>query len=229
LYAANGKPICRPVHTGIFHSPEYLNLEPLGQARLVMLFLLIHPHGGTFHLPGLYHTGPNALRESMGLSRRIFLNAFNEMLTKKVFEHDERHHLIWMPCALRLVAPPINPNMVKGYCRSIQQLPPSPLVTLALPAYDAYLEQLGPSYAEPFRDAFGIIPEPFGNHSGIPSNDARHSNSYSNDNQDIHSNLYVVAEKTCHHDRGKSDLAAETKTAGAFSQFSDGQKVRFDD
>lgn len=36
-----------------FGAHEYLTLADDGDARLLFLFLLIHPHEGSFHVPGL--------------------------------------------------------------------------------------------------------------------------------------------------------------------------------
>jgi hypothetical protein len=159
MFTASGKPICRPIHTGIFHSPEYLALPESGNSRLLMLFLLIHPHGGTFHLPGLYQTGPDSMRETLKMPHKLFKIAYQEIHDAGVVQSDDRYRLMWMPCALRLVGPPVSPNVVKGYCRSLGQLPPSPLVQQAIPAYWQSLQPYGHHFLEPFENAFESLLE----------------------------------------------------------------------
>ena len=153
------RPLCRPIHTGIFQSPEYRKLPEDGSARLLYFCLLIHPHGGTFHLPGLYNVGREALREVISLSKKAFTKALADLIDEHIIRSDEDHRLFWVPSALRLVGPPQNPNVVKGYARSLAQLNPSPLVKLAIQSYLTFLAPFGSSFLEPFAKAFETLSE----------------------------------------------------------------------
>lgn len=153
------KPICRYVNTGIFSSPEYLALSQDGTARLLMLFLLIHPHGGAFHVPGLYQVGPSALQEVCRLPARAFARAYAELQQSRIIRVDSAVRLIWMPAALSLIGPPANPNMVKGFCRSIRQMPACPLLDEAIAFYRTFLHKFGQSFSKPFAEAFDLVEE----------------------------------------------------------------------
>lgn len=144
----------RFVSTALFHSPEFLSLPEDGQSRFLFVFLLLNPLGGTFHTPGIYQVGPEALREAARMPRRAFQAAFENLLSKRVIEVDPHWRLIWLPVALELMAPPANPNVVKGICRSIGSLPSCGLLDKAKGAYRELLETLGEQFVEPFRDLF---------------------------------------------------------------------------
>ena len=124
-----------------------------------MLFLLIHPHGGAFHVPGLYQVGPSALQEVCRLPARSFVRAYAELRQNRIIRVDSTVHLIWMPAALSLIGPPANPNMVKGFCRSIRQMPACPLLDEAIAFYRAYLSKFGQSFIKPFAEAFDPVEE----------------------------------------------------------------------
>ena len=150
----SSRPICRFIATTIFHSTEYLQLPAEGQARLLFVFLLLHPVGGTFHTPGLYQVGPEALREAARIPRKAFTAGYQALLAQGVVEEDHHWRLLWFPAALRLIAPPANPNVVKGICRSIAQLPCCKLLEKAKEAYAAFLQGLGDPFVQPFRESF---------------------------------------------------------------------------
>lgn len=153
------RPICRPVHTGLFQSKEYRELPEDGHARLLLLCLLIHPHGGSFHLPGLYNVGRESLREIASMPKKAFAKALADLRASGLLDADEDSRLFWVPCALRLVGPPGNPNVVKGYARSLGQLSPSRLVDVAVTTYLGYLKPFGSAFWEPFAKAFERVPE----------------------------------------------------------------------
>ena len=155
------RPICRAIHTGIFQSKEYRSLPSDGQARLLLLCLLIHPHGGTFHLPGLYHVGNETLREAASMPRRSFMKALDDLVESGLVQHDQENRLLWIPAALKLVGPPGNPNVAKGYARSLGQLPMSKLVTEAVESYRSHLEAFGEAFLEPFAKAFERVSDAF--------------------------------------------------------------------
>ena len=153
------RPLCRFIHTGIFQAKEYRRLPDDGHARLLLLCLLIHPHGGTFHLPGLYHVGHETLREAASMPRRSFAKGLADLVAAQLVELDQENRLFWFPAALRLVGPPGNPNVAKGYARSFGQLPRSELVAKAVEAYRIHLQAFGQAFLEPFAKAFERVSE----------------------------------------------------------------------
>ena len=186
----SSKPICRFISAGVTSSLEYRSLSAEGPSRLLFLFLLIHPHGGSFHVPGLYKVGPEALRETCGLPRRAFTRAYAELREKSIVQSDQEIQLLWMPAALRLMGPPANPNMVKGYCRSILQLPSCDLLDAAIDCYRGFLTELGPSFVQPFEEAFGNPSERVSGCADKPFANSfkRVAETYSNSNTDRDSN-----------------------------------------
>lgn len=76
--------------------------------------------------------GREALREVVSLNKKTLTKALANLIDERIIYSDEDHRLFWVPSALRLVGPPQNPNVVKGYARSLAQLNPSPLVELAI-------------------------------------------------------------------------------------------------
>jgi len=67
-----------------------------------------------------------------------------------------------VPSALRLIGPPQNPNVVKGYVRSLAQLNPGPLIDLAVRSYILFLKPFGSQFVEPFLNGFETIAESLG-------------------------------------------------------------------
>jgi hypothetical protein len=216
---SNAKPICRYVNASLFTSPEYLALSQDGSARLLLLYLLIHPHGGAFHVPGLYQVGPSTLRESCRMPARSFSRAFAELQEKRIIRIDSVVRLVWMEAALRLIGPPANPNMVKGFCRSIIQMPSCALLEEAIASYGTFLTRLGPSFFKPFAEAFSPGSEIVSSNTEEPNRNGSetvcetyiHSNSYRDNNN--HSHINLVREPP------GSDYAAENaKTVHRFSE-----------
>lgn len=106
-------------------------------------------------MPGLYKVGPETLRETSGLPKKAFQKAFKELHDSMLLRSDKDSQLVWLPSALYLMGPPANPNMVKGYCRSMQHMPKCALLDDALLAYAYFLTNIGTNFLEPFQDAFG--------------------------------------------------------------------------
>ena len=197
------RPICRPLHTGIFQSPEYRCLPDDGTARLLFFCLLVHPHGGTFHLPGLYNVGHEALREVVGLPKKVFQKALSELMDSKLILEDEANRLIWVSSALRLIGPPQNPNVVKGYVRSLAQLNHSSLIDLAVKSYIIFLEPFGLQFVEPFLNGFETISESLGLMKENPLQKVNERQLHINRNKDLDINSHHNANPA---DRISSDL-----------------------
>ena len=149
------KLLCRFISTSVFHSPAYLLLPEDGQARFLFLFLLLHPFGGTFHTPGVYQVGPEALREAARMPRKAFVSAYTALLNRQVLEEDVHWRLLWLPAVLDVMGAPSNPNIVKGICRSLGAMPACQLMETAKRRYLALLQPLGEAFLKPFREAFG--------------------------------------------------------------------------
>lgn len=190
---SNHKPICRYVSAGITCSVEYRALSCDGPSRLLFLFLLIHPHGGSFHVPGLYKVGPDTLRETSALPRKAFQKAFAELHDRGLLRSDKDSQLVWLPSALHLMGPPANPNMVRGYCRSMQHMPECSLLDDALRAYGLFLTEIGDNFFEPFAEAFGDhLERVFPGWSNTPLNDfERVDETYSHNNIDKYTDTHI--------------------------------------
>lgn len=201
MSSAVHRPICRSVHTGFFQSKEYRSLPSDGHARLLLLCLLIHPHGGTFHLPGLYHVGPETLREAASMPRRNFTKGLGDLVQGGLLNLDEDSRLIWIPVALKLVGPPGNPNVAKGYARSLGQLPASPLVAEAVEAYREHLQAFGEAFLEPFAKAFETVSK--GSQKTSEKDTGGFANASDNSNKDTDNHFYLNHNQEIAVDRSR--------------------------
>jgi hypothetical protein len=86
------------------------------------------------------------------MPRKAFAKGMRDLCACNVAHHDDDARLIWVPSALRLIGPPANPNVAKGYARSLAQLAMSPLVAEAMQAYRTFLKPFGEAFSCHFDD-----------------------------------------------------------------------------
>ena len=65
------------------------------------------------------------------MPRKAFASAYAALLERGVLEEDAHWRPLWLPAALEVIAPPSNPNIVKGICRSLGMMPPCALLETA--------------------------------------------------------------------------------------------------
>lgn len=152
--SAKSRGTCRYLKVAFWHSDAWHAIGAAGHGRLLYLHLLTGPHTLSYHVPGLYHVGKEALKEAMGLRPREYKRAVAQVLEKVGMQMDARKGLIWLPSAITHLGPPANPNIVRGYCRALGAMPHSPLIAEAVTAYLPFLLSLGRAFWEPLATAF---------------------------------------------------------------------------
>ena len=140
--------------------------KPQPNAQSLWLYLLTGPH--TNGCPGLYNIGMAALAENLGWSPELFRIPFQELLNKGMVKYDSEAHVILIPRALHY-DPPDNPNVVKHWAKSYDEIPECGLKGEFYHILKQYLEGLEKRlqerfmipFAEGYRDSLALtIPEP---------------------------------------------------------------------
>ena len=111
----------RPVDVRLWNDRKFLSLS--GDARLLWVFLLTAP--SSLPIPGVIIGGDFAIAEQLGLDPKLLGGLFDELFTKELsIRRDGR--LIWLSNALKY-QPPRNPNMLKGWSETWDDIPECPL------------------------------------------------------------------------------------------------------
>ena len=139
----------RKINTRIWNDSKFRALS--NPAKLVFFFLLTHPNMTPLgairaNLPGL------AFELSVGLED--FKEAFEEVLSQGMAEHDEEGMLIWFPKFLKHNAPE-SPNVVKSWIPAVRDLPESAMKTRLLQHAACTIDGLSQAFRQAFADAFG--------------------------------------------------------------------------
>lgn len=109
------------------------------------------------NIPGLVPAGAAAIAETLRWSVDGFLGAFAEVHQLELAQADWHAGLVWIPKAIHH-NPPENPNVVKGWAETWEDLiPECPLKLVAYEALRAVCEEKGEAFVEAFDDC---IPRP---------------------------------------------------------------------
>jgi len=79
-----------------------------------------------------------------------FREGFQQLLAKRMVEHDGQGPLIALPNFLKY-NPPANPNAVKSWGKSLDLLPECELLFVVIQRARSFVEGLGEPFANPFR------------------------------------------------------------------------------
>jgi len=101
---------------------------------------------------------PSGLAEEIGWEPKAFAEAFREVLSKGMAEHDQIAHLIALPNFIKY-NPPENPNVLKAWAGAVDLLPECGLKEIVLQRARAFAEIKGEAFAKAFREA---LPEGVG-------------------------------------------------------------------
>ncbi len=115
-------------------------------------FLLTNPH--TSNIPGLYAAYPETLAAELRWSPKGFLEAFGELFREGLAKADWTAGLVLIPGAIKYNEPE-NPNVVKGWRATWDELPECPLKAEAYQHLKGYLEGYRKGFAEVFAKACG--------------------------------------------------------------------------
>jgi len=126
-------------------------------AKLLFVFVLTHPHMTS---TGALRNSISGLATELGWTRKRATKAFEQLLNKPLLEYDDRIGPV-------IVAPnfvkhnqPENPNVVKGWRSSFNDLPECELVKNHYERVKGFLKGFPQSFRKPFEKPFA---EPFRN------------------------------------------------------------------
>lgn len=157
LKGAQGMSRYRKIFVKIWGDNKFRNLSsPDANGQTLWFFLLTGPQ--TTRIPGLFSSGEAGLAESIGWPLEGFRKAFREIFTKGMAEADWKAHLIWVPKAI-FYNKPENPNVVKGWKDTWEEMPECELKLKAFQHLEDYVKGLGKGFTEAFQAACS---KPFG-------------------------------------------------------------------
>lgn len=120
------------------------------RAKLVFFMLLTHPNMTA--IGAMRGTAPGLAAE-LGWNLEAFAEAFREVLSKGMAEHDERACLIALPKFISY-NPPESPNVVKAWVGALDLLPECDLKTRVVVRSKDYAEGLKDGFAKALPEAF---------------------------------------------------------------------------
>lgn len=125
--------------------------RPQPNAQTLWIALLTGPF--TTNIPGVVVAGPAALAESLGWSVEPFMERFRELSEAGMAIADWEAGLVWLPNACRYNQP-ANPNAVKGWAKTWDEVPESKLQATIIKALRASLRGREEGFMEAFRERF---------------------------------------------------------------------------
>jgi hypothetical protein len=120
------------------------------RAKLVFFMLLTHPNMTA--IGAMRGTAPGLAAE-LGWELEAFAEAFHEVLSKGMAEHDERACLIALPRFIQYNAPE-SPNVVKAWVGALDMLPECSLKTRVVVRARGYAEALPDGFTKALPEAF---------------------------------------------------------------------------
>jgi hypothetical protein len=140
----------RKIDTRMWADAKFRALSsPLPSGKYLWIALLTGPH--TTNLPGLFRIGEMAMAEELGWSLEGFRKGFGELLREGLAKADWSARVVWIPNAIKY-NPPDNPNVVKSWRDSWDEVPECPLKAEAYEALKGFTERFGEGFAKAFRE-----------------------------------------------------------------------------
>ena len=140
----------RKIDTRMWADAKFRALSsPPPTGKYLWIALLTGPY--TTNLPGLFRVGEMALAEELGWPPEGFREAFAELFREGLAKADWNARVVWIPNAIKY-NPPDNPNVVKGWRDSWDEVPECALKTEAYERLKEFTEGLGEGFAKAFRD-----------------------------------------------------------------------------
>lgn len=141
------KVLCRMHSDGKFMALS--KPQPNGQS--LWQYLITGPH--TTSVPGLFMAGEAQLAEALQWPLVGFRKAWAEIETLDMGRADWKARVVWLPNAIRHNAPE-NPNVVKGWSASLDEIPECHLKYEAMEGLRMFLAGLGEPFLKPFPKPF---------------------------------------------------------------------------
>lgn len=123
--------------------------QPNGQS--LWIYLITGPH--TTSVPGLFMAGEAQLSEALQWPVSGFRKAWSEIERLAMGRADWKARVVWLPNAIRHNAPE-NPNVVKGWSASLDEIPECALKHEAMEDLRQFLRALGEGFLKPFPKPF---------------------------------------------------------------------------
>jgi hypothetical protein len=138
----------RKVDPRIWNDEKFRELGD--SAKLVFFMLLTHPNMTAL---GAMRGTISGLAEELGWESEAFREAFAEVLSKAMAEHDPKACLIALPKFIRYNQPE-SPNVVKAWVGALDLLPECGLKRTVLLRAKLYVEDMQEAFAKAFHEAF---------------------------------------------------------------------------
>jgi hypothetical protein len=140
----------RKIDTRMWGDSKFRELSSPGpSAKYLWVYLLTGPH--TTNLPGLFRSGEMSLAEELGWSVEGFRKGFAELFAKGLIKADWNARVVWIPNAIKY-NPPDNPNVIKSWRDSWDEVPECPLKNEAYEALKGFTEGLGEGFGKAFKE-----------------------------------------------------------------------------
>lgn len=152
----------RKVFVKMWGDSKFRSLSaPDANGQTLWFFLLTGPQ--TTRIPGLFSTGEAGFAEKIGWSLEGFRKAFSEIASKGMVKADWKAQLIWVPKAIHHNIPE-NPNVVKGWKDTWEEMPECDLKLKAYEEIEGFLKGLGETFLKAFQESCSKpLANPFGN------------------------------------------------------------------
>jgi hypothetical protein len=138
----------RKIDTRIWNDAKFSALSERG--KLVFFFILTHPN---LTMLGAMRASVPGLAAELRMQPRAFTEAFSEVLSRGMVEHDEKASFLWLPNFLRYNSPE-NPNIVRSWPKVFDLLPECEMKQQLLKRLKASTEGLSEGFQEAFAEAF---------------------------------------------------------------------------
>jgi hypothetical protein len=143
------RPRYRRVSSRVWNDEKFDELSKAKpNAQTLWFWLLTGPL--TTAIPGLIPAGVATMAERLNWPLAATRQAWGEIAARGMAVADFKAPLIWLPKAVRH-NPPESPNVVRSWRRVLAtDIPPSPVARQAEAYIAAFLERMGPAFAEAF-------------------------------------------------------------------------------
>lgn len=146
----------RKIDVRVWGDEKFRELSPpKPNGQTLWFYLLTGPQTTT--IPGVFSAGESAMAEALRWPLKGFREGFREVLRKGLAKADFKAPLVWLPNAIRY-NPPENPNVVKGWRATWDELPECDLKHQAWCHLKSFTQALGEGFAKGFAER---LPEPY--------------------------------------------------------------------
>ena len=140
----------RKIDTRMWADAKFRALSsPPPTGKYLWIALLTGPY--TTNLPGLFRVGEMALAEELGWPLEGFRKGFAELFREGLAKADWNARVVWIPNAIKY-NPPDNPNVVKGWRDSWDEVPECVLKAEAYQRLKTFTKGLGEGFAKAFAE-----------------------------------------------------------------------------